>query len=81
MPRRSRASSSWRTCWATARMTARLAEDIEKIYDFIQSHADPEGWLDEKEQAYATARPLRSTVWADVVLRHIAGFSGTRKPC
>ena len=51
----------------------RLAEDIEKIYDFIQSHADPEGWLDEKEQAYATAGPLRSTVWADVVLRHIAG--------
>ena len=50
----------------------RLAEDIEKIYDFIQSHADPEGWLDEKEQAYA-AGPLRSTVWADVVLRHIAG--------
>lgn len=50
----------------------RLGEDIEKIYDFIQSHANPEGWLDEKERAYTIDGPLRSTVWGDVVLGHIA---------
>lgn len=49
----------------------RLAEDVEKIYDFIQSHPDPEGWLHEKEKAYDTDGSLSDTVWADIVLHHI----------
>ena len=49
----------------------RLTEDIEKIYDFIQSHPDPEGWLCEKERAYETDSPLSETIWAKIVLRHI----------
>ena len=51
----------------------RLAEDVEKIYDFIQSHADPDGWLDEKERAYDAAVSLPSTVWGRVVMAHMAG--------
>lgn len=51
----------------------RLSEDVEKIFDFIQSHPDPDGWLGEKEQAYDAAGSMPSTVWGQVVMAHIVG--------
>ena len=59
----------------------RLAEDIEKIYDFIQSHADPEGWLDERNRPMpppALSGRLSGRMWCSAIS---PGFSGTRKPC
>ena len=44
-----------------------------KIFDFIQSHPDPDGWLGEKEQAYDAAGSMPSTVWGQVVMAHIVG--------
>ena len=56
---------------STGKSDRRLAEDVEKIYNFIQSHPDPEAWLTEKEQAYITGVPIRDTVWGRLVTEHI----------
>ncbi len=56
---------------STGKHDRRLAEDTEKIYNFIQSHPDPEAWLDEKEKAYTAQGPVRDTVWGQLVVTHI----------
>ncbi len=45
---------------------------IEKIEGFLQSHLDPEAWLDKMEAVYDDASSVRDTTWGRYVIDHIA---------
>ncbi len=50
---------------------AKLAETIEKIYDFIQSHPQPDAWLDTTLDLYQTDIPPFQTVWGELLLEQL----------
>ena len=44
---------------------------IEKIYEFFQSHPDPNAWLDKMSAAYDPTESVRNTVWGQYTLHGI----------
>ncbi len=45
---------------------------IEKIHGFLQSHPDPDAWLDKMSAAYDPTASVRNTVWGQYTLHGIA---------
>lgn len=50
---------------------AKLAEAVEKIYDFIQTHPDPEAWLTSTSAMYESNLPLFQTAWGKLLFEQM----------
>ncbi len=49
----------------------RLMSAVESIYTFIQSHPYPDQWLSRMETVYEIDKPLRETVWGELLLHEL----------
>lgn len=54
-----------------------LADSVECIYDFVQSHPYPEKWLERMETIYDDTLPVRETVWGRIVLEQLGMLAET----
>ena len=57
---------------SNSRSDALLMSTVERLYDFLQPHPDPDGWLTERATVYEETDRLADGVWARFVLDHIA---------
>lgn len=51
-----------------------LMELIEQIYYFLQSHPEPDAWLDNMSAVYDDSIPVRDTVWGHIVSGYVASL-------
>ena len=58
--------------FSSGRDDARIAETVDRLYDFIRSHPFPERWLAEKAALYDRPGPAGESVWGKSIL----GFAG-----
>ncbi|MBP3434783.1 MAG: helicase-exonuclease AddAB subunit AddA [Clostridia bacterium] len=54
-----------------SRSDALLMSTVERLYDFLQPHPDPERWLNERAMVYEDPEALADGVWGRFVLDHI----------
>ena len=45
---------------------------VEQIYYFLQSHPDPDAWLEQMSAVYDDTLPVRDTIWGKLVSGHVA---------
>ncbi|MCI1964829.1 MAG: helicase-exonuclease AddAB subunit AddA [Oscillospiraceae bacterium] len=54
--------------FSSGRDDSRIAETVNRLYDFVRSHPFPEHWLAEKSALYDSSVPAEQSVWGKVVL-------------
>ena len=54
--------------FASGKSDDRIAQIINKLYDFVRAHPFPTRWLKEKAGMYQTALPASQTVWGKTIL-------------
>lgn len=58
--------------FGAGRDDARLTDTALRLYDFLRSLADPEGWMDDKLLMYETDEPLAQTPWGKAARAYAA---------
>jgi len=56
--------------FSTGRDDSRIAETVNRLYDFVRSHPFPERWLSEKSALYDASVPVEDSVWGRVILSY-----------
>lgn len=56
--------------FSSGRDDSRIADTVNRLYDFIRSHPFPERWLQEKEALYDGSIPAGESVWGKSVFSH-----------
>ncbi len=49
-----------------------LIDTVDRLYNFLQPHPDPEKWLAEKETVYEEPTTIAESTWGRCVLHHVA---------
>ncbi len=62
---------------SSARDDGLLVDTILRLYDFIRSLDDADGWLDKMFEMYDCGMPLKETVWGKAALKHAAQAIGS----
>ncbi len=57
---------------SNSRSDTLLKNTVERLYDFLQPHPDPERWLEERATVYEEPESLANCVWGRFLLEHIA---------
>ena len=55
-----------------SRSDIKLMKTVERLYDFLQPHPDPERWLRECATVYEEPEKLSQSIWGRFVLDHVA---------
>lgn len=58
--------------FASGKNDDRIAQIINKLYDFVRSHPFPKRWLEEKEKMYELPAPVSQTAWAKTIFSFTA---------
>ncbi|QAT49779.1 helicase-exonuclease AddAB subunit AddA [Caproiciproducens sp. NJN-50] len=54
--------------FSSGRDDGRIAETVNRLYDFVRSHPFPGRWLSQKSALYDSAVPAEQTVWGRTIL-------------
>ena len=54
--------------FASGKSDDRIAQVINKLYDFVRAHPFPKRWLKEKSDMYRTPLPASKTIWGETIL-------------